>query len=94
MPLPEKPVALSPEQIVELNKKLSTMRHNVNNHLALIVAATELLKRKPDLAQRMLENIMKQPERIISEVRVFSDEFETAMGIKRESFMVPTTPAA
>jgi hypothetical protein len=89
MALPENTVALSPDQIAELNKKLSAMRHNVNNHLALIIAATELLKRKPELAERMLGNIMQQPERIISEVRAFSDEFEAALGITRESFSVP-----
>ena len=38
MALPDKPIALEPDQVAELNKKLSTMRHNVNNYLALIVA--------------------------------------------------------
>lgn len=94
MGLPDKTVALSPEQIAELNKKLSVMRHDVNNHLALIVAASELLKRKPELAQRMLDNIMQQPEKIIAQIRVFSDEFETTLGITRESFVMPTNPMA
>lgn len=93
MGLPENTVALSPDQIAELNKKLSAMRHNVNNHLALIVAATELLKRKPELAERMLGNIMQQPERIISEVRAFSEDFESALGIRRETFVMPINPA-
>jgi hypothetical protein len=84
MGLPEKNVALAPEQIAELNKKLSMMRHNVNNHLAMIVAASELLKRKPELMERMLDNIMQQPDKIISEVRGFSDEFEAVLGISRD----------
>ena len=90
MGLPEKTVALSPEQIAELNKKLSAMRHNVNNHLAMIVAASELLKRKPEMMERMLSNIMQQPDKIIAEVRCFSDEFESMLGINRDSaFAVP-----
>ena len=90
MGLPEKTVALSPEQIAELNKKLSAMRHNVNNHLAMIVAASELLKRKPEMMERMLTNIMQQPDKIIAEVRCFSDEFESALGINRDgAFAVP-----
>ena len=90
MGLPEKTVALSPEKIAELNKKLSVMRHNVNNHLAMIVAASELLKRKPELMERMLDNIMQQPDKIISEVRCFSDEFELALGMGRDgAFAVP-----
>ena len=85
MSLPDKPLALTPEQVAELNEKLSTMRHNVNNHLALIVAAAELLKRKPELAERMLDNIIKQPDRIIAEVRTFSDDFEAILGIRRDT---------
>lgn len=84
MGLPDKTVELTPEKVAELNEKLSIMRHNVNNHLALIVAACELLKRKPEMAQRMLDNIMQQPDRIISEVRTFSDDFETVVGITRD----------
>ena len=90
MGLPDKSVALAPEQIAELNKKLSTMRHNVNNHLAMIVAASELLKRKPEMMERMLDNIMQQPEKIIKEVRSFSDEFEAHFGITRDTnFALP-----
>jgi hypothetical protein len=90
MALPEKSVALTPEQIAELNKKLSTMRHNVNNHLAMIVAASELMKRKPEMAERMLDNILQQPDKIISEVRSFSDDFESLLGISRDgAFAMP-----
>ncbi len=91
MALPDKTVALAPEQIAELNRKLSAMRHNVNNHLAMIVAAAELQKRKPELTERMLENILQQPDRIISEVRSFSDEFEATLGITRDGFVMPHT---
>lgn len=83
MGMPETPVALSPEQIAELVKKLSVMRHNVNNHLALIVAATELIKRKPETAARFIENIANQPDRIVTEVKAFSEAFEIALGVKR-----------
>lgn len=85
MGLPEKAVALSPEQIAVLNRRLAMMRHNINNHLALIVAASELLKRKPEMAARLVENIIQQPERITQELRGFSDEFEAVMGITREA---------
>ena len=37
MGLQIKPVSLSAEQIDELNRKLSTMRHDINNNLSLIV---------------------------------------------------------
>ena len=53
MPLPNQPVTLNVEQIGELNKKLATLRHDVNNNLALVVAAAEIIRRKPESAERM-----------------------------------------
>ena len=41
------------EQISELNKKLAALRHDVNNNLALIIAAVEMIHRKPEAAERM-----------------------------------------
>jgi len=32
MRIPSEPVNFDPKQIEELNKKLSTLRHDVNNH--------------------------------------------------------------
>src|SRR4051812_3097144 len=85
MGLPENSIALSPDQIADLNKKLSVMRHNVNNHLALVVAASELIRRKPEMSQRLVENIMQQPERIMAEIRSFSTDLEALIGITRET---------
>jgi len=82
MPSTDSSIALSAEQIADLNKRLSVMRHNVNNHLSLVVAACELIRRKPELATRMIENIGQQPEKINDEVRQFSDAVEALLGIK------------
>jgi hypothetical protein len=92
MGLPTTPVTLSVEQVSELNQKLSYMRHNVNNNLALMVAALELLRRKPDTAMKMADAISGQTNKLGEEIRIFSDEFEKAFGITREtsgSFFVP-----
>lgn len=84
MALPQTPVTLTPEQIGELNEKLSRTRHDVNNCLSLIVAAIELMRRKPELAPRMTDTIAQQPDKIIAELRAFSAEFEQTFGITRE----------
>jgi hypothetical protein len=46
MALPTGPVTLKVEELDQLNRKLSDMRHDVNNHLSLIVAALELIRYK------------------------------------------------
>jgi hypothetical protein len=83
MGLPSQPVTLSVGQIDELNRKLAAMRHDVNNHLSLILAAVELVRFKPDMAQRMMENVAQQPPRINESISKFSSEFEKSFGITR-----------
>ena len=83
MVLPDKPVTLTADEIAELNKKLSTMRHDVNNNLSLIMAAVELVRLKPDSMDRMISTMSEQPARIGETIAKFSAEFEKVFGIKR-----------
>ena len=83
MRLPSQPVTLTVEQVTELNRKLSTMRHDINNHLSLIVAALELIRHKPQTAERMLATLGEQPAKITGSMQTFSTEFEKAFGITR-----------
>lgn len=81
--LPTEPVQLRPEQISDLNDKLATMRHDINNHLSLVIAAVELIKHKPEMLQRMMSTLVEQPGRISQSVMKFSAEFEGMFGIRR-----------
>jgi hypothetical protein len=81
MSLPTEPVTLSAEQIGELNKKLGDLRHDINNYASLILASMELLRRRPETAERMLTNLGEQPPRIIAAVKQFSDDLQTALRI-------------
>ena len=76
-------VTLNPEQINELNQKLSHMRHEINNQLSLIVAAVELIRLRPEMRERMMDTIGQQPPKITAEVAKFSTEFEQALGVTR-----------
>ena len=83
MGLPSQPITLSVEQLDELNKKLSIMRHDINNHLSLIMAAVELLKHKPQMAERMMATLVEQPPRVTAALNKFSAEFERTLTITR-----------
>ena len=84
MGLPAQPLTLSVEQIDELNKKLSKARHDINNHLSMVMAAAELIRMKPDSAAKMAERVIAQPPKITDLIRSFSAEFESALGITRD----------
>ena len=83
MVVPGDPAALSREQILELNQKLSKMRHDINNSLCVMVTAMELMRCKPESAARMLASIGEQPNKIDQSIRWFSQEFEQTFGITR-----------
>jgi hypothetical protein len=83
MASPNGPVTLTVQQIEELNKKMSALRHDVNNHLSLIVAAAELIKFNPESAARMCGTLGEQPTRIADEISRFSAELEKALGVTR-----------
>ena len=83
MGLPQEPVEISVAQIEELSRKLSNLRHDVNNHLSLIIAANELIRYKPEMLERMTATVTAQPPRITEAINVFSAAFEQALAITR-----------
>jgi hypothetical protein len=79
--MPSEPVTLTPEQLSQLNSQLSTMRHDINNHISLIMAAVELIRHKPQMSERMIATIAEQPPRITESISKFSIEFAKALGL-------------
>jgi hypothetical protein len=83
MVLPEQPVTLTVEQIAALNRELGNMRHDINNHLSLVLAAVELIRTKPHMTERMIATLLEQPDKMAQAMQKFSHEFEKAYGIMR-----------
>jgi hypothetical protein len=83
MPSTTQTVQLSAEQVQELNQKLSTMRHDINNHLSLMLAATELIRHKPQMAERMMATLCEQPAKISDSIAKFSAEFENTIRLNQ-----------
>ncbi len=83
MGLPKEPITLAVEEIDNLNRKLSHLRHDINNNLSLIVAAVELIRHKPQTAERMLTTLSEQPPKVTACLNNFSTEFERVLGITR-----------
>jgi hypothetical protein len=83
MAAPSNPVTLTPEQIAEISRKLGDLRHNVNNQLSRIVAATELIRRRPESLERYSTSLSEPPQKITDELKSFSQEFEQLLQITR-----------
>jgi uncharacterized protein YbaP (TraB family) len=83
MALPTEPATLSVSEIDALNQQLALMRHDINNHLSLILAAVELIRRKPEALDRMAATLTDQPPRITEAMNRFSATLEGALNITR-----------
>jgi len=83
MALPTQPVALSVEQIGELNQKLTNLRHDLNNSLSLIAATAELIRRRPATADQMWKTLHDQPRKITDAMARFSCDMEAVLHITR-----------
>jgi hypothetical protein len=81
---PSAPVTLSEEQVVELLKKLSDMRHDVTGRLANITAAAELIRVRPETAAERLKILLDQPHQAADCITKFSRELESALGLVRK----------
>jgi hypothetical protein len=51
--------------------------------LSLIIAAVDLIRHKPQTAERMMTTLAEQPARITDNMNKFSAEFERVFGITR-----------
>jgi hypothetical protein len=83
MGLPDQSITLSAEQIGVLNQRVANLRHDINNQVGLIIAAIEIMQVKPELFEKMTENMMQQPPRIADTLHQFSLDFEKTFGITR-----------
>jgi hypothetical protein len=81
MSLPTEPVTLSVEEIRELKQKLSDLRHDVNNNIALMLSAIEMIRRRPENMEKMLDSMERQPRRVNETVIGFSKDLEKALHI-------------
>lgn len=82
MALPIQPVTLSVSEIEELSRHFSAFRHDVNGCLALVVAATELIRYNPDVAKRMTTTLVEQPPKIAGKLREFTEYCERGLGLR------------
>ena len=83
MTLPSQPVTLTAQELADLRSKLSDTRHEINGQLALIGGAVELMRLKPQTAERMLATLGEQPAKISKTLDNFIGEFDRAVGISR-----------
>ena len=74
--------SLSPEEMVELQKKFSEIKHGINNALAVMMALSEMSQRRPDYAEKLASSVLTKAPQIVSSLQEFTQLLNEKAGIK------------
>lgn len=72
---------LSAEELSQLQKKFSEIKHGINNALAVMVALSEMSQRRPDYAEKLASNVQQKVPQIVSNLQEFTALLNEKAGV-------------
>jgi hypothetical protein len=81
---------VSAEDLAELQKKFSEIKHSINNALAVMMALSEMSQRRPDYAEKLATTVLAKAPQIVSSLQEFTEALAEKFGPKPEG--VPGEP--
>lgn len=81
------------KQLETLHQNLRTVRHGINNNIAVIMAMAELSQRNPAQCAKLCQLCLEKAPQIASAISSFSELVEGAMNLQKgfDEQSVPTT---
>ena len=73
---------LSPEELAQLQKKFSEIKHSINNALAVMMALSEMSQRRPDYAEKLATTVLSKAPQIVSGLQEFTQLLNEKAGAK------------
>jgi hypothetical protein len=73
------------QQLAALHQNLRTVRHAINNNVAVIMAMAELSQRNPAQCQKLSQLCLEKAPQIAAAVGGFMELFEVAISPQRET---------
>ena len=73
---------LSPEELAQLQKKFSEIKHSINNALAVMMALSEMSRRRPDYAEKLATSVLSKAPQIVSSLQEFTEALNEKAGVK------------
>src|SRR5438067_812116 len=78
--------SVSHEELVQLQKKFSEIKHAINNALAVMMALSEMSQRRPDYSEKLASTVLTKAPQIVSGLQEFTQALnEKAGGPKTET---------
>lgn len=75
---------LSPEELAQLQKKFSEIKHSINNALAVMMALSEMSQRRPDYAEKLATTVLSKAPQIVTSLQEFTQALNEKAGVKSE----------
>ena len=82
------------QQLAALHQNLRTVRHAINNNVAVIMAMAELSQRNPAQSQKLSQICLEKAPQIAAAVGGFSELFEGALSLQEDLENTSTSRAA
>ena len=70
------------EELGELQKKFSEIKHSINNALAVMMALSEMSQRRPDYAEKLASTVLAKAPQIVSGLQEFTQLLNEKAGVK------------
>lgn len=73
---------ISHEELVQLQKKFSEIKHSINNALAVMMALSEMSQRRPDYAEKLAATVLSKAPQIVSGLQEFTQALNEKAGVQ------------
>jgi hypothetical protein len=80
----DSPPVVTAEDLGELQKKFSEIKHSINNALAVMMALSEMSQRRPDYAEKLATTVLSKAPQIVSSLQEFTQALNDKAGPKPE----------
>jgi hypothetical protein len=72
------------EEVAQLQKKFSEIKHSINNALAVMMALSEMSQRRPDYSEKLASTVLTKAPQIVSGLQEFTQALNEKAGPKPE----------
>jgi uncharacterized protein YpiB (UPF0302 family) len=76
--------AVTAEELTQLQKKFSEIKHSINNALAVMMALSEMSQRRPDYAEKLASTVLTKAPQIVTSLQEFTQALNEKAGPKPE----------
>ncbi len=70
------------EELAQLQKKFSEIKHSINNALAVMMALSEMSQRRPDYSEKLASAVLSKAPQIVTSLQEFTQTLNDKAGVK------------